>query len=171
MLRSVKWMRLFDSTHEATQAAAARAQRDEVKRRAEELDKVLQEQQSLDAATNRLGAQLKAAQSVQAIRYESFRPPGSKWLIEHALAGADYFYQMVPLKPVTMAVKDVLGLMIVAMDVVFPRSVQIFYTPPNEGIQAKFYTIKVTNVAKVPGWETACKERALNGLVAINAWT
>jgi hypothetical protein len=171
MLRSVDRVRLFDSTHEATQSETARTQREEVKRRAAAFDQANQENKALDEASAKLAAQMKSAQAVQAIRYESFRPPGSKWLIEHALSGSDYLYQMIPLRPPALSVKDVINLMIVAMDVVFPRSTQIFYVPPNESIKIKsFYTIKVVGVASLPGWEDACKERALHGLVSINAW-
>ena len=163
-------MKLFDSGFEDRKAAAARLGRDEVRQRAEAVERVLAEEKSLDAATNKLGAQLAAVTTVQAIRYDSFRPPGSKWLIEHGQAGEDYFFQVFPLRPTKVALKDVIGAMIVAMEVVFPRSVQIYYKPPNDGLQVKFFTIKVEKVVGLPGWEKACKERALHGLVEIQAW-
>lgn len=167
--------RLFDVGEERTKAEDAKRRRDEVRQRAAEVDRILQEEgflnQTADKVTEALSSQKEQASlSVEAIRYASFRKPGSKWLIEHAKVGDDYVFQLFPLKPPTLVWQDVVATFIAVMDVIYPRSVEIFYARPDEQFQVKFYTIRVANVIGLPGWETACKERALNGLAAADVW-
>ncbi len=164
--------RLFDAGNEAKQATEAKQTRDDIKRRAEEAEAALKEAGFLDEKADGLGKLFSGQplQGVQAVRYSTFRKPGSKWMIEHAQDGTDYVFQVFPLKQIPVAWQDVVGLMIATMDVIFPRSLKITYAPPREDFQVKFYTIRICDVAKVPGWETACRERALNGLAAIDAW-
>ena len=168
--------RLFDSKAEGDKAEAARLHRAGVKHRAEEVDRILQEEGMLNTTADKLGAILSASrplesQSVEAIHYASFRKPGSKWALEHAKVGPDYMFQMFPLKAPAIPWQDVIVILIAAMDVIFPRSVKITYIPPNDTYKVTFFTIKVENVVGLPGWEVACKERALQGLAAVDAWT
>lgn len=162
--------RLYDAGQEQKTAAAAAQSREDVRRRAEEADKALREAGFLDNAADLLGAQLKVAQAVHPIRYENYRRPGSRWVIEHARDGQDYVFQLFPLKPPTVELADAISMMIAAMDVIFPRSVQIKYTPPNEQYQVKFFTIRIEKITAIPGWEAACRDRALPNLAAIDAW-
>jgi hypothetical protein len=162
--------RLFDAKADQQKADAAQKRANEARRRAAEFDQALEEA-GIDAKADELGKQLAAAApAVQAIRYSKFRLPGSKWVIEHAQVGNDYTYQAFPLKPPSTPWPDVISAMIAAMDVIFPRSIQIKYTPPDETYQLKFYTIRVTNVVGLPGWQEACHERALHGLATIDVW-
>jgi hypothetical protein len=163
--------RLFDSGAETRKADAAREARAEVRRRAREAEEAIREIEELDEASAKLGETLAAAQAVQPIVYATFRRPGTRWSIEHARVGDDYVYQLFPLKPEVLDWQDVVAQMITAMDVIFPRSVKIRYVPPNQAFKVKFYTIRVTGVVGQPGWEKACRERALNGLSAVDAWT
>lgn len=143
----------------------------EIRRRAVEADELIAGFDEGDEAGARLRAQLAQESAVTPVVYESYRAPGSKWMIEHSLVGEDYIYQMIPLRPTTYGWKDIVPLMISALDVIFPRSVQIRYSPPNPKAHKNFYTIKVEGVAKLPGWESAAKERGLKNLAAIDAWT
>lgn len=162
--------RLFDSAEDTRQAEDAKRSRNDVRRRAEEADIALAELGELDEASKKLGDKLSQAQSVQPIKYKSFRKKGSRWQIEHAQVGEDYVYQLFQLKPSKMHWKDIVTLFISAMDVIFPRSIDIKYAPPSNQYGVKFYTIRVEKVVGSPGWEAA-RDRALNGLVAVNAWT
>ena len=162
--------RLFDSSRIRTNAEQARAARESVKERAAAIDAALAEHQELDAAGQKIRDQLAQTQMVRPIVYQEHRAPGSKWMIEHARDGDDYIYQLFPLRPPAMSMQDVLQLMIIAMDIIFPRSVRIDYVPPNALYKAVMYTIKVREVAKLPGWEEACRVKALRGLSAVEAW-
>lgn len=160
--------RLFDANAKATQEAQTRRSREEVQQRYAAAEQMLAEAGLLDAADKRLQVQL--SQSVSPIVYESFRIPGQKWKLEHARAGDDYVFQLFPLKPTKLPWQDVIVVMIATMDSIFPKTLQITYRPPKEEYQIKFYTITVAGVVGQPGWERACRERALHGLAAINAW-
>ena len=109
-------------------------------------------------------------QAVQPIRYRAYRARGSKWNIEHALVGEDYVYQLFPLRPMRIDWKSVIAQFIAAMDAIFPRSVEIKYTPPSERFELKYFTIRVEGVARLPGWENAVEGRALPALSAVDAW-
>lgn len=176
--------RLFDAGTEAKQAETAKQRRDEIRRRAAEADAALREAGMLDIKEDELVKMRAAGASdlstsfstmpaagtaVEAIRYTKYRPPGSRWLIEYANVGEDVVFQLFPLKPPTSAWQQVIGLMIPAMDVVLPRSVQVRYMPPDETYQMKFYTVKVEKVASVPGWIDALP-RILIGLAGVDAW-
>lgn len=161
--------RLFDAESEEKQAAAIREDRERTRRRAQEVDEALAELEETDEASLRLRESLAQAQGVTAIVYQEFRKPGGKWMIEHSAAGKDYLFQLHPLRPPLVQVRDIIGLVIGAMDVIYPRSQQIFYAPPNPQYKLQFYTIKVENLVGVPGWREAV-ERTLNGLSAIDAW-
>jgi hypothetical protein len=161
--------RLFDANAKAQKDAGARRSREEVRQRAEAVDKALAEAGLLDDADKRL--QAKLSQSVQPIVYASFRVPGSKWRLEHARAGDDYVIQLFPLKPPRLVWQDVVLAIIATMDTIFPRNIKITYRPPREDYQIKYYTITVEKVVGQPGWERACKERALRGLAAIDVWS
>lgn len=161
--------RLFDATAKAQKDAGARRSREEVRQRAEAVDQALAAEGMLDDADKRL--KVKLSQSVQPVVYESFRVPGSKWRIEHARADNDYVIQMFPLKPPRLVWQDVVLAIIATMDSIFPRNIKITYRPPREDYQIKYYTITVEKVVGQPGWERACKERALRGLSAIDVWS
>lgn len=171
--------RLFDSTVENKKAESSRRSRDESRQRAEEVDRILKEEGLLNDSESKLGNILGAGaasaaaggQTVEAIRYEHYRKPGSRWAIEHAKVGSDYVFQLFPLKPPAVPWQDVMLVLIAIMDVIYPRSVKLDYIPPNDTYQVKFYTIKVNNVVGLPGWEVACKERALHGLSAADVWS
>lgn len=163
--------RLFDAGTRARQTADDRRSRDEVRRRAEEVDQALAEAQLVDAAADKMAARLREQQtSVQSVVYASYREPGSKWTIEHARAGGDYIFQLFPLKPPKIEWNEVIVAMIATMDSIFPRSLKIIYRSPREDYQIQFFTVTVEGVVGQPGWERACKERALHGLSQINAW-
>jgi hypothetical protein len=162
--------RLFDAGEEDKKVADQRARNEDARARAAAVEEALRETDQLDEASKRLGAQLADAQAVQPIVYQTYRKPGMKWLIEHAQVGEDYVFQLFPLKPPKLNWKDIITMMIGAMDVVFPRTIKITYKPPNEGFQVKFYTIRAEKVVGVPGWESAVGERALRGLASIDAW-
>lgn len=166
--------RLFsadDAATTATREMAARERRDEVRRRAAEFDAELEKlgMQPTPAASS-LASGVLGSGGVQPIRYESFRAPGSRWTIEHAVVGEDYVYQLLPKTPPNLEWNDVITLMIGMMDVIFPRSIEIVYRPPDTMFKLVFYTIRVKKIVGVPGWESACKERVLNGLATIDVW-
>jgi hypothetical protein len=161
--------RLFDSGKETREAEAAREDREETRRRAQEADEALQELQETDEASNRLRQTLAEAQAVAPIRYEEYRRPGSRWLIEHSQVGEDYIFQLHPLRPPTVGAQDILALAITSMDVIFPRSLDIRYVPPSHQFKLKFYTIKVEKLAGLPGWRQAV-DRALSSLSQMDAW-
>lgn len=165
--------RLFDSNAVAKKAAEAKENKESIRRRAEEIDKMLHDELELDKATADLGRKLAESTSmgVQAIRYKEFRMPGSRWMIEYTQAGSDFIYQMFPLRPLQADWRDTIVLLIAAMDTVFPRSLQIQYIPPSEKYQIKFFTIKVEKVVEKPGWEDACEKRALKALAGVQAWS
>ena len=162
--------RLFDSSKNSADAEQVRGAQRAVEERAAEVDEMFAEHEELDEKSKAIKDQLAAAQRVAPIIYEEFRWPGSKWMIEHAQVGDDYAYQLFPLRPPKIGTASVLQLLIIAMDVVFPRSIRIDYAPPNELYKVEMYTIKVRDVVKQPGWEEACREKALNGLSAVDAW-
>lgn len=139
----------------------------DAKKLAAEADRVLKEELALDAASDVLGAKLSQQFGIQPIRYTGYRMPGSKWMIEHAQVGDDYVYQMFPLRPIQADWRNVIVLLISAMDAIFPQSTQIQYTPPNERYQLKCFTIRVQKVVGQPGWEDACQGRALRSLAGI----
>ena len=162
--------RLFDSSKIESDANQARAARRAVEERAAEVDAVLADHQELDEQSQKIRNQLAAAQAVSPIVYEEYRQPGSKWMIEHATDGSDYIFQLFPIRPPKLEKRAVLELLIIAMDQIFPQSVRIDYVPPNDLYKAVMYTIKVRDVTKLPGWEEACRTKALRGLVAVDAW-
>lgn len=167
--------RLFDAGTEEKQQEVTQARRDEARRRAEEIDKVFREEGYLDDKADKLGQQLAAAAkgtpaAVEAIRYLKHRTPGSRWSIEHAQVGEDYVFQLFPLRPIAMKWEDVITALIIVMDAIYPRSVQIKYTPPDQLYQVAFYTVRLTDVTRVPGWKVAL-ERTLAGMAAVNAWS
>jgi hypothetical protein len=157
--------RLFDAGTQASGDAA----KQEVKRRAKEAAQAVLEAEELDAASAKLQARLKNAESVSPIVYRSYRKPGGKWNIEYATDGNDFIYQAIPLKPLRLVTPDILALMIQLMDGIFPSSVHIIYRPPSEQFSIKYFTIRVTKVVGLPGWKAAV-ERALHGLAEIPAW-
>ncbi|TAL40516.1 MAG: hypothetical protein EPN91_12960 [Salinibacterium sp.] len=166
--------RLFDAEKEKQTHEAVRARRDEVRRRAEEADTALREAGLMDDKSNAITgafARMEASrvETVQPIRYESYRKPGGRMTIEHAVAGADYIYQVFPLRPPTIASPDILLIMITAMDGIFPRSVHVTYAPPAEILPQKFYTVRVLKVVGQPGWQDAVG-RALLVLSELELW-
>lgn len=160
--------RLFDAGAKVQREKVWRVAREEVRQRAEAVDRVLAEANILDDSDKRLTARM--SESVRPIVYASFRLPGSKWRVEHARAGDDYVFQLFPLKPPKLAWQDVILVMIATMDSIFPRDVRIVYRLPQEEYQIKFYTLTVEKVVGQPGWERACRDRALNGLAALDVW-
>jgi hypothetical protein len=163
--------RLFDSGAEEQKAKRAQEERDGVRRRAEEVERVLREELELDQARSALEQKLAAQpMGVQPIKYQSYRQAGSRWVIEHSQVGDDYVYQMFPLRPIKADWRDTVALLIAAMDGVFPRSIQITYVPPDDRYQVRCFTIRVTKVVGMPGWAEACEGRALRALVGVQAW-
>jgi hypothetical protein len=161
--------RLFDSGKEEQQAATAGKNRQESRRRADEAEEALKELVETDEASLKLAASLAAARAVAPVVYKEYRRPGYKWMIEHSVVGEDYIFQLHPLRPIAMSKGDVLALAINAMDVIFPRSLDIRYVPPSDQFKIQFYTIRVEKVVGRPGWTDAI-DRALASLAAIEAW-
>jgi hypothetical protein len=162
--------RLFDAAQAKRDATEARRAREEVRRRAEEAEGAIKENLELDEASQKLGEKLAGARAVQPITYKAYRPSGSKWSIEHALVGEDYVFQLFPLRPPRLDWKTVCLLFANAMDAIFPRSVEIYYTPPSQRFELKYYTIRLEGVARLPGWKSAVEDRALRALAAVDAW-
>lgn len=163
--------RLFDATKERTAEDEGRRAQVEARARAEEAERAVAEFEELDEESQRLRGQLgKAMSEVTPIRYEEFRLPGSKWHIEHAKIGDDHVYQMFPLKAPSYPWQDIITMIIGAMDVIFPPSIHIHYTPPAEGEFRPFYTIRVADVEKTPGWTELVKGRVLQALCSVPAW-
>jgi hypothetical protein len=165
--------RLFDAgTTEAKRPTGAQAgARDRgvvARERAELADKAMRAQGITTA--DEFTALAGGAASVQPIHYESFRRPGFRWTIEHAQVGPDYVFQVFPIRPTVAQWPDVVVAMIAVMDGIFPRTLHIDYKHPDPTFKVTFYTIRVRGVVGMPGWEIACRERALNGLVGIDAW-
>lgn len=158
--------RLFD----AKKPSGDRQRNDpsEVRRRAAEFDQVFEGELS---DVQGLSDAFKQGASVNPIRYERFREPGTRWVIDHALVGDSYMYQLHPIRPIQYPWSDVITALIGAMDSVFPKSVDVHYAPPNDQIGANFYTIRVDKVAGLPGWEDAARKRALKALAAIDVWS
>lgn len=161
--------RLFDSGEEEKKAATAGKSRQESRRRAEEAEEALKELEETDAASLRLAADLASARAVAPVVYKEYRRPGHKWMIEHSPVGEDYIFQLHPLRPAAISKGDVLALAINAMDVIFPRSLEIRYVPPSDQFKVQFFTIRVEKVVGKPGWAEAI-ERALVSLSGIDAW-
>ena len=163
--------RLFDSSS-VIEGPEQQQEASDVRKRAAEFDAVLQEVGELDAAGETIRTQLEGAraQAVQPIVYKEFRAPGSKWMIEHARDGSDYIFQLFPLKPPKISKPEVIQLLIVVIDLVFPRSVWIDYVPPDDMYATVMYTIKVRKIAGRPGWKNACQVKALELLGGVDAW-
>jgi hypothetical protein len=157
--------RLFDAGSQASSDAS----RQDMRRRAKEAEAAQLEVKELDAAGAELQSRLKDARSVAPIVYKSFRSPGGKWNVEHAVDGQDYVYQVIPLKPTRLVTPDILTLMIQSMDAIFPRTVQISYRPPSDQFSIKYFTVRVAKVVGLPGWKAAV-ERALHELAVVPAW-
>lgn len=162
--------RLFDAGKRKQEIIDVKDAREGVRRRAEEVERIMAEELELSETSQALGEQMGAVQSVQTVQYSSFREPGSKWSIEHAQNGDDYIYQLFPLRVPKMDWRDVILLFIAAMDNIFPRSVVIRYVPPSQKFELKYYTIRVEKVTGLPGWEQAVRGRALPALAAADAW-
>lgn len=161
--------RLFDFREESVKAEEAKKAREETRRRAQEAEEALKELEETDAASVRLKGQLAAAQAVAPVVYKEYRRPGFKWMIEHSTVGRDYIFQLHPLRPPAISKQDLLLLLINAMDVIFPRSLEIRYVPPSDQFEIQFYTVRVEKVVGVPGWAKAI-DRALVSLTAVDAW-
>ena len=95
--------------------------------------------------------------SVQVISYDRHRAKGSKWSIEHGPDGVDYLFQVIPDKPVQMHWKDVVGQMIGVMSQIYPKSVDVYYSPPDPEWKIHFYTIRVKGLVDKPGYNAAIK--------------
>lgn len=164
--------RLFDADAAAKKAISDRARQAEVKRRADEIQQLLNDELELDKAGAALGDRLAQSQpmGVQAIHYKAYRQAGSKWMIEHTIVGDTYVYQMFPLRPIRADWRDTIVLLIAAMDQVFPRSTQINYVPPNDRYQIKCFTVRVEHIVGKPGWQDACEHRTLKALAGVPAW-
>ena len=165
-------MPLFDAGQQNEESSRKKA----LEHRQKELERTLAELKETDEASSRLGKALGGHASIQAVRYQTTRRKGSKWQLEHAAVGSDYVIQCFALKPTTMNWRDVLSHMIMAIDRVFPRSVEVFYRPPSaeamgdtSPLATRFYTIRLKNVVELPGFERA-KEKTLEGLLDIAAW-
>lgn len=165
--------RLFDAGQEKQVTEAAKTKRDEARRRAAEFDQAAAEAGVLEGNANAVTeafAKMKASvESVKPIRYDSYRMPGGRMTVEHAIVGDDYMFQVFPLRPPTIAEADVLLILITAMAGIFPKSVDVYYTPPADILPQKFYTVKVAKVATLPGWEDAVG-RALASLASLDLW-
>lgn len=121
-----------------------------------------------DGAAKALGEKLAApARGVLPMKYEQVR--FGKWLIEYGRAGDDLFLQLHPLKQLVRSHGDIITAFIAVMDRIFPGSVQIYYKRPDEKWEIKFFTIRLEDVCKQPGWERA-RDRALEQLGRVNAW-
>ena len=156
--------RLFDTKRSDEPSSASG-----VRERAEAFDKAFADDEELDEESRRLSERLKDASAVSPIRYERHRKPGTRWLIEHARVANDYVFQLHPLRPIQVPSSDVIAALIATMDQVYPRSIQIFYRPPNDQLGVNFYTVTAQGAAGVPGWEEASR-RALDALSDINVW-
>lgn len=158
---------LFHAKEEESKAAEARA---EARKRAADFDKVMQDFEETEKESRELASQLSGQSVVQAVRYRKYKRPGSKWMIEHGRVGDDYIFQVFPSKPTVAPWQDIIAWMIVALDAIFPPTIDVTLKPPDPTLKLPFYTIRMTNVTKVPGWQEACEIRANRALSDINAW-
>lgn len=157
---------LFDGK----KAEAETQQRDDTRKRVKEVEAIFKDFHESDEASEKLSRRLSSAHAVQTVRYKRYRRPGFRWQIEHGQVGEDYVLQAFPLKPPTIPWQDVIAGMIVVMDGIFPATIDITYKPPDMNFKVTFYTIRLAGVTKLPGWQSACEERAPRALTEIKAW-
>lgn len=162
--------RLFDGNAAATVSAKATQNRVDVRRRAEEVDDLLSSYEENDEKSKAMASMLGQVESVVAISYKTYREVGSKWVIEHAVDGDDYVYQVFPIKEPALDWQGVFKGLVAALDVIFPKSLRIDYSPPNEQFNIRSWTIRLNGVTKLPGWQKACTEQALKNLSWVEAW-
>lgn len=163
-------MRLFDAAEESRRSTKERRDREETKAAAAKAEAALREYEEMDEASRRLGAVLADAKAVAPIIYQEYRPRGSRWLIEHSASGENYIFQVHPLKQPTHQTPDILTAMIAVMDGIYPRSIDLRYTPPNPNYQVKFFTIRAEGLVGKPGW-TRAVERSLEELSRLDVWS
>ena len=161
--------KLFDTGSGSRRADVPQESPEQLKAKVDRVAQMFAKYEATSDEEKSLGQMLASAPAVQSIRYETYRVPGRPWIIEHGRDGDDYVYQLFPLKQTSASWQDTIAGMIAAMDVIFPRSTQIKYAPPNPQYKADFFTVRVEAVTKLPGWESACRERALRSLVSVNA--
>jgi hypothetical protein len=118
----------------------------------------------LDESARQLGERLGAASSVTPIKYQ--RERRGKWLIEHGRAGDDYLFQLHPLKAPARSWDEIIANFIGAIGGVFPESLHKYYQRPDERWQINFYTVRLKDVCRLPGWESAIN-RAIDGLASV----
>jgi len=132
-----------------------------------ELETKALEAAELDEVGKRLGQALGASHGVEAIRYK--KTQRGKWVLEHAKVGDDYVMQLFALKEMRIVWQDAMTMFIAVLDGIFPKSVQIYYKPPNKMFEITFFTIRVSKVCALPGWDRAI-DRAMDALLSVNAW-
>ena len=165
-------MTLFDSRRKSEEASKKKA----LEHQQKELERTLSELKETDEASAKLGKMLGGSAAIQPVHYSKSRKQGGKWQLEHAEVGDDFIIQCFALKPTKMGWRDVLAHMIMALDFIFPRSVDVTYRPPSaeamgdeSPLATRFFTIRIKGVVSLPGWERA-KERTLDGLLGVEAW-
>lgn len=163
--------KLFDGRTAAapTPSRGPASRRQMAQERAREVDEALSTLPDTEA-DEKLRKALGGGTALAPIRYVSSHEKGSPWRIEHARAGNDYFFQLIPQRTLGYTPEEVIMSMIAVMSGIFPESQHIYYTPPSNKykMNVTFYTIKVAELAAVPGWEGAV-ERALKGLHGLRA--
>lgn len=161
--------KLFSTT---STAVLTKEQKTEQRQRALEAARLIDEARLDEGIADELQGKvekLKQTMTVQTIAYKSYRAAGKRWMIEHGRLGDDYMLQLIPLKPTVTAPNNILLLLITAMDTIYPKSVQIYYSKPKPSMQISFWTIRIADVAEMPGFERAIG-RTLSGLCDVDAW-
>lgn len=103
-------------------------------------------------------------------RIEYTKEIHGKWQIDHGQRGDDFIVQMIPRKPISLAVGDVCNGIIATLFEIVPRKVEVFITPPNSRLQIDFYTVRLEGVMRRPGAEAMITSKVPAALGEINAW-
>ena len=100
-------------------------------------------------------------------------PAGSLWKIEFTRDADEIVIQMIPLREALVPWQAVIPQMIGVIDPAVPRSVEVKYLPPARvmnQVTLNIYTIRLSGLVVLPGWEGVLRGKVLPGLYAVNAW-
>lgn len=80
----------------------------------------------------------------------------------------DYYYQIELSKEVNLSRKDILTILIMALDTVVPRHIHTFIREPTEGIP--LYTIVVQGAGRLPNAKKFMEDKLVDKLLNLNFW-
>jgi hypothetical protein len=90
--------------------------------------------------------------------------------IEWTKRGRDYIYHWHPKRPPVLDVESVRLLIIAAVHPTMPHEVQMYFSDPDPSMRIEFYTVRLENVANMPGAQTACEKTVIDALKGVDAW-